>query len=181
MTPRETPTESSLVVAMFAEKLRLYNQVLAKIILEVLDGPTTSIVGRVDNAIYFIREPFTAVLRFLVSSLVKQFLHFTRAPLALVHLNVFWIMTGYSVLNSLYQLDVLLVDICFIYTLKLGVGGCLSMSSHSSRLQFVTGLPDSPKTEAKGVVLVRGQWHVTRGSPRLPFDMNRSLSFPGLF
>ena len=63
---------------------------------------------------------------------------------------------GYSVLNSLYQLDISLVEICFIYTLKLGIGGLLPMSIYSTRLQFVTGLPDFPKTEAKGVVLVKG-------------------------
>ena len=50
---------------------------------------------------------------------------------------------GCSVLNLLYQLDISLVEICFINSLKLGVGGCLSMSAHSSRLQFVIGLPDS--------------------------------------
>ena len=58
---------------------------------------------------------------------------------------------GYSVLNSLYQLDISLVEICFIYTLKLGIRGRLSMSAHSPRLQFVTRVSDSPKTEAKGV------------------------------
>ena len=55
------------------------------------------------------------------------------------------------------------------------------MSTHSPRLQFVTGLPNSPKTEAKGVVLVKGMWYETLGSPGLPFDLNQSLSFPGLF
>ena len=88
---------------------------------------------------------------------------------------------GCSVLNSLYQLDISLVEICLIYTLKLGIGGCLFMSAHSPRLQFVTGLPDSLKTEAKGVVLVRGPWQVMPGFPGLPFDMNQSLSFLGLF
>ena len=63
---------------------------------------------------------------------------------------------GCSVLNFLYQLNILLVEICFIYTLKLGIGDWLSMSTHSPRLQFVTGLLDSPKTKVKGVVLVRG-------------------------
>ena len=63
---------------------------------------------------------------------------------------------GCNLLNLLYQLDILLVEICFIYTLKLGVGGHLSMSTHNPRLQFVTRLPNSPKTEAKGVVLVEG-------------------------
>ena len=46
------------------------------------------------------------------------------------------------------------------------------MSAHSPRLQFVTRLPDSPKMEAKGVILVRGLWHATPGSSMLPFDMN---------
>ena len=88
---------------------------------------------------------------------------------------------GWSVLNFLYQLDISLVEICFIYTLKLGIGACLSMSAHSPWLQFVTGLSDSPKTKAKGVVLVKGLWYETSGSSGLPFDLNQSLSFPGLF
>ena len=57
----------------------------------------------------------------------------------------------------------------------------LSMSTHSPRLQFVTGLLDSPKTETKGVVLVRGPWNAMPGSSGLPFDMNQSFSFSGLF
>ena len=71
-----------------------------------------------------------------------------------------------------------LVEICFVYTLKLGTGGQLSMSAHSPQLQFVTGLPDSPKKEAKGVVLVKGPWYETPGSLGLPFDVNQSLVFP---
>ena len=64
---------------------------------------------------------------------------------------------GCCVLNFLYQLDISLVKIYFIHTLKLGIGGRLSMSTHSPWLQFVTGIPDSPKTEEKGVVLVKGR------------------------
>ena len=69
----------------------------------------------------------------------------------LIHPIVFQILMGCSVLNFLYRLDISLVEICFIYTLKLGAGGWLSMSAHSPRLQFVTGLLDSLKTEAKGL------------------------------
>ena len=57
---------------------------------------------------------------------------------------------GCSVLKSLYQLDISLVEICFIYTLKLGIGGRLSMSAHSPRLQFVTELLDSLRQRSKG-------------------------------
>ena len=88
---------------------------------------------------------------------------------------------GCSVLNFLYQLNISLVKICFIYTLKLGIRGRLYMSAYSPRLQFITGLLDSPKTKAKGVVLVKESWYETPGSPGLPFDLNQSLSFPGLF
>ena len=79
---------------------------------------------------------------------------------------------GCSVINFLYQLDIFLVEICFIYTLKLEIGGYLFMSPHSPRLQFVTGLPDSPKTKAKEVVLVKGLWYETSVSPGIPFDLN---------
>ena len=55
------------------------------------------------------------------------------------------------------------------------------MLTQSPLLQFVTGLPDSPKTEAKGMILVRGPWHETLSSPDLPFTLNRSISFPSVF
>ena len=87
---------------------------------------------------------------------------------------------GCSVLNSLYKLDISLVEICFIYTLKLETRGCLFMSAHSPQLQFVTRLLDSPKMEAKGVVQVKGPWYEIFGSPGLLFNMNQSLTFPGL-
>ena len=117
MTPLETPIASSLVVVMSAKELRLCFQVPTEISLEVSDDPTTS----------------TAEECFPISSLVKQFLHFTRAPRALVHPNVCRMLTGYSVQNSLYQPDISPVEIFFIYTLKLGTEDHLSMSAHSSR------------------------------------------------
>ena len=89
VTPRETPIASSLVASMFTEELRLYCQVLAEISLEILVSLATLTVGEEDNAIYFTREKFVAGLRFHVSLLVNQFLHFTRALPALVHSNVF--------------------------------------------------------------------------------------------
>ena len=50
----------------------------------------------------------------------------------------------------------------------------MSMSAQSSQLQFVIGLPDSPKMEAKGVIMVKGPSDETPSSPGLPFDVNRS-------
>ena len=165
---------------MFVEELRFFCQVPAGISLELSDGAAVSIVRWTDNSVYFTTEQFSTGLRFPVSSLVKQLLHFTRAPLALIHPNVFWILLGCSVLNSLYWSDISLVEICFIYIVKLRIGGHLSMSAHSPQLQFVTGLPDSPKAKVKGFVLVKGSWYEMLGSLRLSFDLNQSLTFLGL-
>ena len=129
---------------------------------------------------YFTREQLAAGLLFPISSLVKKFLLFSGAPPTLIHPNAIRILTEFSVLNLLYQLDISLVEVCFIYTLKLGHGGRLSMYAQSPRLQFIMGLPNSPKTEAKGVILVRGPWYETPGSSDLPFTLNRSMSFPGV-
>ena len=57
----------------------------------------------------------------------------------------------------------------------------MSMSAQSPWLLFVTGLLDSPKSEAKGVILVRGPWDETPGSPDLPFDVSHTMSFPGVY
>ena len=178
---RDMPSASSLVSFLSMEKLRSYCRIPNDIDFELSDGPTESTIDEEDSVVYSNQEQLAAGLRFPISSLVKQFLHFHRAPPALIHPNVIRILTGCSVLNLLYQLDISLVEVCFIYTLKLGHGGRLSMLAQSPRLQFVTGLPDSPKTEAKGMTLVRGPWYETSGSPNLPFVLNQSMSFPSVF
>ena len=101
-TPWETPTACSLVAAMSVEELRLYNQISVEINLEMLDGATTSTFVEADNVVYFTQEQFAAGLRLPVPLLMKWFLHFTWAPPALIHPNVFRIFIGCNVLNSLY-------------------------------------------------------------------------------
>ena len=66
------------------------------------------------------------------------------------------ILAGCCVLNLLYQLDLSLVEVCFVYTLRVVLDGRMSMSAQSPRLQFVIGLPNSPKTGVKGMILLRG-------------------------
>ena len=119
---------------MYVEELRSFCQVPDGVSLELLDGSAFSTVGQTDNVVFFTQEQFAAELHFPVSSLVKQFLHVTQAPLALIHSNIIRILMGYGVLNSLYRPDISLVEICFVYTLKLGTGGRLFISAHSPRL-----------------------------------------------
>ena len=119
---------------MSTEELGLYIQIPLKISLEKSNGVATSTVGEVDNAVYFTWEQFVAGFRLPVPSLVKQFIHFTWAHPVVIHPNVVRILMGFSVLDSLYQLDISLEKIRFIYTLKLGTEGRLSMSAPSLRL-----------------------------------------------
>ena len=167
---RETHSTSHIVSSLTMEELRTYCEIPDDIDLKLMKKPDKSTLGGEHNAVFFTREQLAVGLRFLVYALVKQFLHFTRAPPTLVHPNVIRILTGCNVLNFLYQLDLSLVEICFAYSLILRRGGRMSLSILDSQLQFMNGLHDSPKIEAKGVILVRGPWDETPSSPDLPFD-----------
>ena len=173
MPAQGTRSASNIVSSLTLEELKTYCEIPDNIDLMLMEKP--------DDAMFFTREQLAAGLPFLVLALVKQFLHFTRAPPALIHPNTIRILTGYSVLNLLYQLELLLVEIFYIYSLKVGQGGRLSMSNRSARLKIVNKLPDSPKMEAKGALLVKGPWDESSGSPRLPFRVNRSQSFPCVY
>ena len=126
---RDTPSTSNIISSLSMEELRYYCHILDKIDFELSDGPIESTIDKEACAVYFTREQLTAGLRFPVSSLIKQFLHFSEARPALVHPNIIRILTGCSVLNLLYQLDISLVEVFFIYTLKLVYGGQLSLSA----------------------------------------------------
>ena len=143
---RKARSTSHIVSSLTTEELRTYCEIPGNIELKLMDKLDESTLGGEHNAVFFTREQLAAGLRFPVPALVKQFLHFTRAPPALVHPNIFRILTGCSVLNILYQLDLSLVEICFAYTLTVRRGGRMSMSILDSRPQFVNELPDSPKT-----------------------------------
>ena len=163
------------------EELMSYYRIPNNVYFELSDGPTESTIVEEVSVVYFTWEQLAAGLRFPISSMLKQFLHLSRAPPALIHLNVIRILIQCNVLSLLYQLEISLVEVYFIYTLKLGHGGRLSMSAQIPRVQFVTRLPNLPKTEAKGMILVRGPWYETPSSPDLPFVLNQSMSFPGMF
>ena len=111
------------------EELRSYFQILDNIDFELSDDPTESTIGKEDGAVYFTREQLAAGLRFPISSLVKQFLHFFRVPHALIHPNVIQILIRCNILNLFYQLNISLVEVFFIYTLNLVHGGRLSLSA----------------------------------------------------
>ena len=176
--PRVKPSASNIIASMTMEELKVYCEVPSSIDLRLMEGADESTLNGEHNGVFFTREHLAVGLCFPVPTMVKQFLYFTQAPRALIHRNVICILVGCCVLTHLYQLDLMLVELLIIYMLNIGSGGRMSMSVLSPRLQIMNGLPDSPKTEAKGELLVRGPWDETPGSPGLPFNVNRSQSFP---
>ena len=108
------------------------------------------------NATYFSKEQFNARLHFPLPSLFKQFIYFTKIPLAFLYLNVIWVLIGCSILDMLYQLDLSLLEVLFVYIVKMSQKKRFSLAAHILSLQLVTGLLDSNKGGAKGHVLISG-------------------------
>ena len=146
--PRATPSASSVIASLTMEELKVYCEVPDNIDLRLMERADESMLGGEHNGVFFTREHLAAELRFPMSAIVKQFLHFTRAPPALIHPNVIRILIGSCGLNHMYQLELSLVEIFIIYFLSVGPSGRMSMSVLSPRLQIVNKLPDLPKTEA---------------------------------
>ena len=149
-----------------------YCEVPDNIDLRLMERTDESTLGGENNGVFFTREHLTVGLRFPVPTLIKQFLHFTRAPPALIHPNVIRILIECCMLNHLYQLDLSLVELCIIYFLRIGQGGRMSMSVLNPRLQVVNRLPDSPKTLVKGVLLVNGPWDESPGFRLISINLN---------
>lgn len=80
--------------------------------------------------IYFTKEQFVARLRPLIPSLFKQFLHFTQIPPAFLHLNIIRILIGCSVLDMLFKLDLSLLEVLFIYIVKMSQKEMFNLSAY---------------------------------------------------
>ena len=97
---RAAPSTSSIIASLTMEELKAYCEVPDNIDLKLMDKADESTLDGEHNGVFFTREHLAAGLRFPVPAIVKQFLHFTRAPPALVH--IIRILIGCCVLNHLY-------------------------------------------------------------------------------
>ena len=164
-----------LNVREFRERFCIPNGVL----VELMDGEVMTTEKSEDNAIIFTKEQFNAGLRFPLPSLFKEFLYFTQIPPAYIHPNMVRVLMGCSILSMLFNLDLSLMEVLFVYSFKKGKNDIFSMVAHLPALQLVTELPNSTKGGAKGHVLVRGAWAGLLEHPKRPFSPNRSLVLPG--
>ena len=151
------------------------------VIVEFLNGEDVVSTEKAEqDTVIFSKEQFNAGLRFLLPALFKEFLHFTQIPPAFIHPNIVRVLMGCSIINMLYNLDLTLLEVFFVYSLKKVKNDIFSMSAHLPSLQLVTELPDSTKGGAKGLVMVRGAWAGSK-HPGRPFSPNYSLEIPGRF
>ncbi|RVW69656.1 hypothetical protein CK203_059482 [Vitis vinifera] len=117
-----------------------------------------------------------SVFLFLPNS--SSFSIFTKIPPTFFHPNVVRILIGCSVQNMLYHLDLSLLEVLSIYTIKMSGKEIFSLSAHIPSLQLVTGLPDSTKGASKGHVVVLGPWEREGETGWIP---GRTLSLPSSF
>ncbi|RVW23190.1 hypothetical protein CK203_099567 [Vitis vinifera] len=129
--------------------------ILNGVFVQLADGDPTSTEKAAQGAIFFSKEQFNAGLCFPLPSLFKQFLHYTQILPAYIHPNIIRVLMGCSILNMLFHLDLSLLEVLFVYTIKKGKKDIFNMFAHIPSLQLVTGLPESNKGGAKGHVLER--------------------------
>lgn len=86
---------------------------------------------------------------------------------------------GSSILDMLFHLDLSLLKVIFIYTVKMSEKGIFILSAHILSLQLVTGLPDSTKDATKGHVVVSGPWVGLLEHRSREFKPRHSLAIPG--
>ncbi|RVW69615.1 hypothetical protein CK203_062631 [Vitis vinifera] len=141
-------------------------------------GKSIEQLNEPDGVIVFSKKQFNVRLRFPLSLLFKQFLHFTKIPHAFLHPNIVRILMGCSMLNMLYHLDISLLEVLFIYTIKMSKKEIFSLSADISSLQLVIGLLDSTKGAKKGYVVVSGPCDGPYEHPDHPFELRRSLGIP---
>ena len=148
--------------------------------VELTDGEAVLTEKSEDHAIYFSKEQFNAGLRFPLPSLFMEFLHFSQIPPAYIHPNMVRVLMGCSILNMLFNLDLTLLEVLFIYSIKKLKTDIFSFVACLPSMQLVTSLPDSTKGAARGHVLVKGIWAGLGTHPDRSFAPNRSLKVPGM-
>lgn len=112
-----------------------------------------SIVNLFSGKIFISRKQFWVGRQLLLPSLVRKFLYHTEMYPVHMHPNTMHVLMGCKVLNRLYALEFSVLEVLFMYIVRLGVAGRFSLSAQCHAFQFVTKLPNSRKRWLKENVL----------------------------
>ena len=149
--------------------------ILNGIFIHLVDGAPMSIEKRSPNVIFFSKEQFNAGLLLPFPSFFKQFLHYTKIPPDFIHPNVVRVLMGCNILDILFQLNLSLSEVLFVYIVKMSQKERFSLDAHIPSLQLVTRLPNLGKGGAKGHVLVSSPWSGPSMGPDKVFTPLHSL------
>ena len=130
------------------------------------------------HSMCFTREQFYVGLHLPLPSLVREFLHYTQIPSWFVHPNSIRILMGYSVLNQLFNLELSLLEILFIYTIKLNRWEKFLFSACKRQLQLITNLLDLGKSWVIRHMIVYGEWEFSTPNPCGSYPLNHTLKLP---
>ena len=108
----EKPADK-LSVKEFRDRFCIPNGMLVEFLDEEEVVSTEKAEGR---AITFSKEQFNAGLRFPLPALFKEFLHFSQIPPAFIHPNIVRVLMGCSIINMLFNLDLSLLEVLFVYS-----------------------------------------------------------------
>lgn len=95
-----------------------------------MEGDPVSTEKEAHGGIFFSKEQFNARLRLPLPSLLKQFLYFTQIPPIFIHPNIIQVLMGCNILDMLFYLDLSLLEVFFIYTIKKGKNNIFSIFAH---------------------------------------------------
>ena len=88
-----------------------------------------SIKKKSPNAIFFSKEQFSARLHLSLLSFFKQFLSYTKIPPTFIHLNVVRVLMGCNILDMFFHLDISLLEVLLVYTIKMSGKSIFSLSA----------------------------------------------------
>ena len=111
--------EDKLIELLTEREFRELFRMPCGIAICLMDGGPMSTEEESFNAIIFSKEQFNVGLRFLLPSLFKSFFHFTKIPSAFLYPNAVRILMGCSILNMLYHLNLSLLEVLFVYSIKM--------------------------------------------------------------
>ena len=111
--------EDKLIELLTEREFRELFRMPCGIAICLMDGGPMSTEEESFNAIIFSKEQFNVGLRFLLPSLFKSFFHFTKIPSTFLYPNTVRILMGCSILNMLYHLNLSLLEVLFVYSIKM--------------------------------------------------------------
>lgn len=104
--------------------------ILNGISVYLVDGDPTSTKKEAHGGIFFSKEQFNVGLCLPLLSLLKKFLRFTQISPVFIHPNIIRVLMGCGILDMLFCLDLSLLEVLFIYTIKKGKKNIFSMFAY---------------------------------------------------